>query len=140
MGWIEKARELETRVEDFVRKGMQKIRPAVSSFLGHTPPANTREDQAAYTISVDLPGVRKDDITLSVDSGVLLLKAERSMSREHLEKDYYRMESYFGQIQRSFVLPPEVDEEKLSASLENGVLRISIPVDQNKLPRRIDIS
>jgi HSP20 family protein len=92
-----------------------------------TPAVNTREDADAYYIDVDLPGVKKEDVEISIDKNILTIKGKREVRKEVKEEDYYRIESAYGSFARSFTLPEKVDTEKIEAKTENGVLEIVIP-------------
>jgi HSP20 family protein len=92
-----------------------------------TPAVNTREGDDAYYIDVDLPGVKKEDVEISVDKNVLTIKGKREVREEVKEEDYYRVESAYGTFSRSFTLPEKVDVENIEAKSENGVLEIIIP-------------
>jgi len=92
-----------------------------------TPAVNTREDADAYYIDVDLPGVKKEDVEISIDKNILTIKGERKVRNEVKEDDYYRIESAYGTFARSFTLPEKVDTENIEAKTENGVLEIVIP-------------
>jgi len=92
-----------------------------------TPAVNTREDDDAYYIDVDLPGVKKEDVEISIDKNILTIKGERKVQNEVKEDDYYRVESVYGSFARSFTLPEKVDTEKIEAKTQDGVLEIVIP-------------
>ncbi len=92
-----------------------------------TPAVNTREDEDAYYIDVDLPGVKKEDVEISIDKNILTIKGERKVQNEVKEDDYYRVESVYGSFARSFTLPEKVDTEKIEAKTQDGVLEIVIP-------------
>jgi len=92
-----------------------------------TPDVNTREGDDAYYIDVDLPGVKKEDVEISVDKNILTIKGERDIRDEVKEEDYYRVESAYGTFSRSFRLPEKVDVENIEAKSEDGVLEIVIP-------------
>ena len=91
------------------------------------PSVNTREGKEAYHIDVDLPGVKKEDVEISVDKNILTIKGKRETKNEVKENDYYRVESAYGTFQRSFTLPEKVDIENIRAASEDGVLEIIIP-------------
>ena len=92
-----------------------------------TPSVNTREGEDAYYIDVDLPGVKKEDVEISVDENLLTIKGKRETKEELEKEDYYRIESAYGTFSRSFTLPEKVDVEKIEAKSDNGVLEIVIP-------------
>ena len=91
------------------------------------PAVNTREGDDAYYVDVDLPGVKKEDVEISVDENVLTIKGKRETKEEVKEENYYRIESKYGTFSRSFTLPEKVDVENIKASSEDGVLEIVIP-------------
>lgn len=91
------------------------------------PTVNTREGEFAYHVDVDLPGVKKEDIKVDLNKGVLTISGERKTKEEIKQEDYYKIETYFGKFSRSFTLPDNVDIENIEAKSDNGVLEIVIP-------------
>lgn len=91
------------------------------------PTVNTREGEFAYHVDVDLPGVKKEDIKVDLNKGVLIISGERKTKEEVKQEDYYKIETYFGKFSRSFTLPDNVDIENIEAKSDNGVLEIVIP-------------
>jgi HSP20 family protein len=91
------------------------------------PAVNTREDKDAYHIELDLPGVKKEDVEISVDKNILTIKGKREVKKEEEKNDYYRVESAYGTFARSFTLPEKVDVENIRAASEDGVVEITIP-------------
>lgn len=91
------------------------------------PAVDIAETQEAFTLHAELPDVKKEDIKLSVHDGVLTLTGERRFDREEKTKKYHRVERSYGRFQRSFSLPTAVDENKVAATYNNGVLNVMIP-------------
>jgi len=91
------------------------------------PTVNTREGEFAYHVDDDLPGVKKEDIKVDLNKGVLTISGERKTKEEVKQEDYYKIETYFGKFSRSFTLPDNVDIENIEAKSDNGVLEIVIP-------------
>ena len=91
------------------------------------PTVNTREGEFAYHVDVDLPGVKKEDIKVDLNNGILTISGERKTKEEVKQEDYYKIETYFGKFSRSFTLPDNVDIENIEAKSDNGVLEIVIP-------------
>ncbi|MCK9454078.1 MAG: Hsp20/alpha crystallin family protein [Sulfurimonas sp.] len=91
------------------------------------PSVNTREGKEAYHVDVDLPGVKKEDIDISVEDNTLCISGKRETKEEVKEEDYYRVESSYGKFQRSFTLPENIDAENIRAACEDGVLEVIIP-------------
>jgi len=97
---------------------------AIASFI---PAVNTRVDDDAYYIELDLPGVKKDDIEITTEDNILTVSGERKMREELKEDDYYKVESRYGKFSRSFTLPEDADVENIHAEMKNGVLEVIIP-------------
>ena len=91
------------------------------------PTVNTREGEFAYHVDVDLPGVKKEDIKVDLNKGILTISGERKTKEEVKQEDYYKIETYFGKFSRSFTLPDNVDIENIEAKSDNGVLEIVMP-------------
>lgn len=91
------------------------------------PTVNTREGEFAYHVDVDLPGIKKEDIKVDLNKGILTISGERKTKEEVKQEDYYKIETYFGKFSRSFTLPDNVDIENIEAKSDNGVLEIVIP-------------
>ncbi len=116
-------KELENRI-------FQNYVPAVQAEKGinaFTPSVNTREDEKAYYIEVDLPGVKKEDIKVDIKDNTLTISGERKFKDEVKEDDYYKIETAIGKFSRTFTLPEDADVENIDAKSENGVLDIVIP-------------
>jgi len=103
------------------------------------PAVNTLEDKDAFLLSCDLPGMRQEDVKLSLDSDTLTVSGTRRLEQEDRRENYHRIESVHGAFSRSFTLPSIVDTEKVEAHMENGVLKIRLPKKEESKPRQIAI-
>lgn len=105
------------------------------------PQADVRDDGSQVTIEVDLPGVDEKDINLTIVDGVLTLKGEKKSEREEKKDNYYLSERSYGSFQRSIRLPDSVDESKVEAHFEKGVLKVTAPKrpEAVKTEKRIEI-
>ena len=92
-----------------------------------SPAVNTREGEFAYHVEIDLPGMKKEDISISLEDKTLVISGERKLKEELKEDDYYKIESAFGKFSRSFTLPENVDAENIHAEAKDGVLEVVIP-------------
>ena len=117
-----------TDFEDEV--GMSVWRPAVDIF----------DTDNAMVIKVELPGIKKDDVSIDVKGDVLIIKGERFFDKETKEENYYRKERSFGKFQRSFTLPEAVNPEAIKANFKNGVLEIEVTKPEKKKPKPISIN
>jgi HSP20 family protein len=85
------------------------------------------EKNDLLVVKVDLPGIKKEDIQITVDGGDLVVRGESKMESEVKEEDYYRLERGAGQFYRRFTLPFEAKAEKIEANFRDGVLEVRIP-------------
>jgi HSP20 family protein len=103
------------------------------------PAVDIKEEDGAYVLHADLPGVDPKDIELNMENGVLTLRGQRK-SETTEEKDHYRrIERVSGTFYRRFTLPDTADAEHISAKSANGVLEVRIPKQEKVLPRRIEV-
>lgn len=116
----------------------QNMEAGISSFV---PSVNSREGKDAYYIEIDLPGIKKDDISIDIKDNVLTVSGERKVRDEISEDSYYKIESRYGKFIRSFTLPKNVNLDKIEANSENGVLEIVIPKHEviKDQPKKIKI-
>ena len=99
-----------------------------------TPHTDVVETDKAYELEVELPGVEKGDIELSVKEGVLTLSGERSAGEERKGENYHITERSFGKFVRSFRLSDSVESDTVSAKFKDGVLRVSVPKKEVQEP------
>ncbi|HHH51748.1 MAG TPA: Hsp20/alpha crystallin family protein [Campylobacterales bacterium] len=136
----EKTKEIIENVEDKVEKGVEVVKETFDNVARHLPLANfAKHSSDSYDIEIDLPGVKKDDIELKIEGDYLTVNAVRRTKNEIKENDYYLCESNFGLISRSFVLPKDIDRDKISANLENGRLYISLEKEEARKAKSINI-
>ncbi len=117
----------------------RNIGSKVSEWLAPASEASTNDD--AYVIGVELPGVEEGDIDLSVNDGVVSLKGEKKTSREEQGETWYFSERQYGSFSRSFRLPPDADQDNVSADLKDGVLTITVAKQgpESKESNRVEI-
>ncbi len=103
------------------------------------PAVDIRETETSTLISADLPGVKKEEISINVEENTLILSGERKDELEVDKDKYYRKERYFGKFKREFSLPASINHEKINADFKDGVLTIEIPKPEEKKPKSIAI-
>lgn len=103
------------------------------------PIVDTYEKDDAIVVSAELPGVKKDDVSIDVKNNILTMSGERKHEDEINENDYYRSERFYGKFQRSFTLPDNVDADNVDASFKDGVLKITIPKTEQSAKKKIEI-
>lgn len=107
-----------------------------------SPAVDVSEDEKSIVVKADLPDVDEKDLDIKVEDGMLTIKGERKFENETKDKNFHRVERSYGSFSRSFALPEGVDEEKISASYEKGVLKVSVPkvAAKSKNARTIKVS
>ena len=92
-----------------------------------SPEVDISEDDQGYLLKADLPEMKKDDVRVPVEEGVLSVSGERKSEKEDQKKKFHRIELSFGTFRRSFTLPEDADSTKVTADLRDGVLRVHLP-------------
>jgi HSP20 family protein len=95
--------------------------------LAATPKVDVSESQDSVHVTAELPGMKEEDIEVTLSDGNLLIQGEKRAEKEAKEKNYHRIERSYGSFHRSIPLPAEVDDKKVEASFQNGVLSIVLP-------------
>ena len=103
------------------------------------PAVDIAEDDKEYTIKVELPEVKKEDVRVSVEGGVLSITGERKAETEEKNKKYHRIERSYGSFARSFTLPEGAAGDKVSAEFKDGVLRVHLPKDEEAKRKSIEV-
>ena len=103
------------------------------------PPVDIIDEKDHIRIRADLPGLKKEDIEVSADNGILTIKGEKKEEKETKEKDYVRSERYYGAFHRSFSLPTGVDAQKVNASYKDGVLEVALPKREDAKPKQVKV-
>ena len=91
-----------------------------------TPTLNLSETKDAYILEAELPGVKKEDISVDINDSILTFKGEKKHNFEEKKDNFHVIERSYGSFQRSFTLPENVDAKQVDAKLEDGVLRIEL--------------
>ena len=98
------------------------------------------EKNGAYTVTAELPGVKKEDIQITIDGAQVTLAAEVKREKEASQDErVLHTERVYGKVSRSFTLPQELDEAKAEAKFRDGVLELTLPKSADAMPKRISI-
>ncbi len=113
---------------------------ALQSQSGWSPAVDIREDDKELSILAELPGMNPEEVEITSDNGILTIRGEKSeIRREGEERRYHLVERNYGTFTRSFQLPQGVDESKIEAGFDNGLLTVRIPKAALPQPKRIAI-
>ncbi len=104
-----------------------------------TPSVDITEDENSFKLLADIPGVKPEDIDVSMDNGVLTVKGERNTEEKTEKENFRRVERKHGVFYRRFTLPETANADKIEAHSEHGVLQITIPKQEVAQARRISV-
>lgn len=131
-------RDINNFFEHFLKSGS----PDDASFVdtgSWAPAVDIKEEKECFLVIADIPGVKKEDIHISLENNILTIQGERNFEKKETKENYSRVERTQGQFYRRFSLPQTADENKISAKCKNGVLEISIPKKKMALEKRIEV-
>jgi HSP20 family protein len=121
-------RDMDRLFEDFMRGSIRPLQMTETWGFGDIAPTlDVTEDEKAFRIAVELPGMDDKDIDVTLTEGLLTIRGEKKQEKEDKGKDFYRKERTFGAFRRALPIPGDVDETKIDASFKKGVLNIVLP-------------
>ena len=130
-------------MEDFFRQYSpmlgRSLRRSGGEETNWTPLADITETDKEYLIKAELPEVKKEDVKITLEDGVITLTGERRNEKEQKDENEIRVESFYGTFSRSFALPDNVDPNGIRAESKDGVLRVRIPKKQASKTKPISI-
>ena len=111
-----------------------------SNSWAFVPKVDIFEDKENMTVLVEVPGMEKDDVKVQIEDGILTISGERKSFSESKESSYVRSELCAGSFSRSFTLPDNVDQEKITADYKNGMLTVLLPKMEKSKPKEIKVA
>jgi len=111
-----------------------------SPLTGWLPALDAHEDKESFTVQVELPGFKREDIQVSLQDGVLTLSGERKEEKVSKETEVHRQERYYGKFARALTLPTAVAADKVKAAYKDGVLTVTLPKAEEAKPKQIDVN
>ena len=111
-----------------------------SDFLGWTPAFDVYEEKDNFIVKAELPGMKREDINVSLQDGNLIISGERKSETKSEDAEVYRAERYFGKFQRSVALPTLVAADKVKAQYKDGVLTVTLPKSEEAKPKQIEVN
>jgi HSP20 family protein len=103
------------------------------------PSVDIIEDNKEWLLKADLPEVKKEDVKVTVENGVLTITGERKFEKEEKDKKYHRIERSYGNFLRSFTLPDAADGSKVNAEFKDGVLKVHLPKSEQARPKAVEV-
>jgi len=120
----------------------------LGDFLGDTtdsvtgnwaPQVDIYEDENHVVVSAALPGMAQEDISVNIENNTLTISGERKFANEEKKDRFTRVEQFYGNFTRSFALPNTIDQEKIEATMDKGILSVTLPKREETKPRSIKV-
>ena len=135
-------RDMQARFANLFNRLPMKKENGKEELLGVTewmPAVDIVEDEKEYLIKAELPEIRKEDLKVTVQDGVLALTGERKFEKEEKGKKFHRVERAFGNFSRTFELPIDANTVKITAEFKDGLLKVHLPKSDEAKPRSVDV-
>jgi HSP20 family protein len=107
---------------------------------GWTPALDLYEDKDNLYVKMEMPGMKREDIDVSLHEGSLSVSGERKSEQKHQDAEVYRAERFFGRFQRTVTLPTPVAADKVKAQYQDGILTITLPKTEEAKPKHINVN
>ncbi|KER10338.1 MAG: heat-shock protein Hsp20 [[Candidatus Thermochlorobacteriaceae] bacterium GBChlB] len=114
--------QIDRVFDEMFRSPFQTVSPEFGGFK-----VDISEDDKAIYIEADMPGMKKEDIKVSVERDMLTIRGERKQESEKKDKNYHRIERFYGSVARSFTLGENVSRDNIDGEFKDGVLRLTLP-------------
>ncbi len=103
------------------------------------PSVDIYETENAIIMNAEVPGIDEEDIEIKIEDNTLTINGERKLEKETSEENYHRIERSYGSFYRSFTIPRQIDQDKINAEHDNGVLRITMPKKPESKPKTVRV-
>jgi len=130
-------REINKMFDSFFRGGVVDDGTLATSLW--SPAVDVAEHENEYRVKVELPGVSKDDVKITMQDNILTIRGEKKQEKESKESSYHRIERSYGAFQRSFTLPTTVKSDRIEATYKDGILTITLPKAEEAKPKQIEV-
>jgi len=132
--------DLRDEIDRLFESPLAELTRTSNLLSGWTPALDVFESKDSFTVKAELPGMKKEDIEVTLHDGSLSISGERKSETKHEDAEVYRAERFFGRFQRTVTLPAPVAADKIKAHYKDGVLTITLPKTEEAKPKQIDVS
>lgn len=131
--------EMSSRLNRILGMDLKPVDVPDGGFADWAPAMDVQETENEYLIKADLPDVKKEDVKVSVEDGILAVEGERRMDKEEKGKKFHRVERSYGKFVRRMTVPTDVDQQKVQANFKDGVLNVHLPKSTTAKPRTVEV-
>lgn len=132
--------DLRDEIDRLFEAPLSELAHTSQLLSGWTPALDVYEDKDNVYVRAELPGMKKEDIDLSLHAETLSISGERKSEETHKDAEVYRSERFFGRFQRTVSLPTAVDANKVKAQYKDGILTVTLPKAEEAKPKHIDVN
>ncbi len=136
-------REMEDLSDRFNRIFGNRTRPTPEKesllVTDWAPVVDIQETEKEYLVNAELPEIKKEDVKVTVENGVLTIQGERKQEKEEKGKKFHRVERSYGTFLRTFTVPLDAEENKVAADFKDGILRVHLPKTEKPRPKAIEV-
>ena len=132
--------DLRDEIDRLFESPLTELARTSNLLSGWNPALDLYEDKDNLYVKVELPGMKREDIDVSLHEGSLSISGERKSEQKHEDAEVYRAERFFGRFQRTVMLPTPVAAEKVKAQYKDGILNITLPKTEEAKPKHIDVN
>jgi HSP20 family protein len=132
--------DLRDEIDRLFEEPLAELTRSSQLLSGWTPALDLFEDKDKVYVRVELPGMKKEEINLSMHNGSLSVSGERKSEETFKDADVYRAERFFGRFQRTVTLPTAVAADKVKAEYKDGMLTVTLPKAEEAKPKHIELS
>jgi len=130
---------LQDRMNRLFRESYPEGREEALTTSTFAPPVDVYEDEHSITLKIEVPGIDEKDIDVRLENNTLTVHGERKFEKEEKEENFHRIERRYGSFVRTFKLPNTVDAEKVEASYDKGILKVTLAKRAEAKPRQIKV-
>jgi HSP20 family protein len=131
---------LRDEIDRLFEQPLAELARTSQLFSGWAPALDVYEDKDNLYVKAELPGMKREQIDVSLHDGTLSISGERKSEEKHQDAEVYRAERFVGKFQRSVSLPTPVAPDKVKAQYRDGVLTITLPKTEEAKPKQIDVN
>jgi len=132
--------DLREEIDRLFESPLSELTRTTSVFGGWTPAVDLFEDKDNVTVKAELPGMKKEDVEVTLHDGTLSISGERRSEKKVEEADVFRSERYFGRFQRTISLPSAVAGDKVKADYKDGILTVTLLKTEEAKPKQISVN
>jgi HSP20 family protein len=132
-------RGMDRLFNEFMGRSLHQMADETSASGSWSPAVNILEKHEGIVITADLPGLRSEDVDVTVDNGVLTIRGQRNFEEASEGETYHRVERWYGSFERSFSIPNSVDPSKIEARFVNGEMTVTLPKREESKPRSVKV-